>query len=67
MQDLLANGGIGGTFGHPHWMNDKGEVVGFATTAGDLVGHGFLWRDGKMIDMGTLGTDPYRPTPAGSK
>jgi probable HAF family extracellular repeat protein len=59
MQELFASGGLGGTFGHPDWMNDRGEVVGFGTTVGDVVGHAFLWRRGTMIDLGTIGTDAF--------
>ncbi|MGC2724022.1 MAG: hypothetical protein WA224_08675, partial [Candidatus Acidiferrales bacterium] len=55
MRDL---GTLGGTFGHPDWVNDAGEVVGFATIPGDQDGHGFLWRNGVMTDLGTVGTDP---------
>ncbi len=59
MQDLGTL--PGGTFGHPDSINDAGEVVGFSTIPCDQncpVGHGFLWRNGVMIDLGTVGTDP---------
>jgi probable HAF family extracellular repeat protein len=55
MKDL---GTLGGTFGHPDWINDEGEVVGLSYLPGDQVGHAFLWRRGVMIDLGTLGSDP---------
>jgi probable HAF family extracellular repeat protein len=55
MKDL---GTLGGTYGHPNWINDEGEVVGFAQFAGDQSGHAFLWRNGVMTDLGTIGTDP---------
>jgi probable HAF family extracellular repeat protein len=59
MVDLFLNGGLGGTFGHPDWINDVGEVVGYATIQeGDEDGHGFLWRNGVITDLGTVGTDP---------
>jgi len=35
-------------------VNDRGEVVGSSLTT-DGQTHGFLWRDGAMIDLGTLG------------
>jgi probable HAF family extracellular repeat protein len=35
-------------------LNERGHVVGTSeTAAGEL--HAFLWRDGEMIDLGTLG------------
>jgi len=55
MKDL---GGLGGTYGHPNWINDEGEVIGFSDLEGDQTGHAFLWRHGVMMDLGTLGTDP---------
>jgi probable HAF family extracellular repeat protein len=36
-------------------MNNKGEVDGISTLPGDQNTHAFLWRDGVMIDLGTLG------------
>ena len=38
-------------------ISNAGDVVGYSWIAGDQFHHGFLWRDGKMIDLGTLGTD----------
>ena len=62
MIDLFLNGGLGGDFGHPDWVNDAGEVVGFSvipdTASCPLEGHGFLWRDGVMTDLGTVDNDP---------
>lgn len=56
MKDL---GTLGGTYGHPDWINDAGEVVGFAKIAGvQNGGHAFLWRQGVMTDLGTIGSDP---------
>jgi probable HAF family extracellular repeat protein len=62
MVDLFLNGGLGGYFGHPDWINDAGEVVGFSLIVPDqrcpLEGHGFLWRNGVMTDLGTVDNDP---------
>lgn len=56
---LTDLGTLGGTFSQAFGVNDKGWVVGFSTTEGDLGLHAFLWRDGVMIDLGTLaGSDP---------
>jgi probable HAF family extracellular repeat protein len=53
MKDL---GSLGGGFGHSDAINDAGEVVGQATTKAELR-HAFLWRNGVMSDLGTIGTD----------
>jgi probable HAF family extracellular repeat protein len=45
----------GGTNSIPNWINDAGEVVGFAENAITLVG--FLWEKGVMSDLGTLPGD----------
>src|SRR5271169_2511904 len=38
-------------------MNDRGQVVGNSTLAGEAVHHGFLWDRGTLTDLGTLGGD----------
>jgi probable HAF family extracellular repeat protein len=39
-------------------MNDRGQVVGFATFPGDATFHAALWKHvGKTTDLGTVGTD----------
>ena len=55
MKDL---GTLGGTFGHADSINDAGEVVGTATPQGDPGLRTFLWRNGVMTNLGTLGSDP---------
>jgi probable HAF family extracellular repeat protein len=44
-----------GTFSRPFGLNNKGEVNGVATLLGDTAQHAFLWRDGVMTDLSTLG------------
>ena len=48
-------GTLGGDSGFPVWINDAGDVVGEAETAGNQAIHAFLWRHGVMTDLGTLG------------
>jgi probable HAF family extracellular repeat protein len=53
---LIDLGTLGGESSYATAINDRGRVVGSSqTAAGDW--HGFLWRDGRMTDLGTL-----RPT-----
>jgi probable HAF family extracellular repeat protein len=44
-----------GIFGGTRVVNDSGEVAGTSTLEGDEVWHAFLWSNGQMIDLGTLG------------
>jgi probable HAF family extracellular repeat protein len=39
-----------------HGINDHGAVVG--TSTGEAASHAFLWRRGRMVDLGTLGGGP---------
>ena len=48
-------GTLGGTFSVAFSVNNKGWVDGSATLPGDQNQHAFLWIDGLMIDLGTLG------------
>lgn len=53
---LVDLGTLGGESSYATAINDRGHVVGSGqTAAGDW--HGFLWRDGRMLDLG-----PFRPT-----
>jgi probable HAF family extracellular repeat protein len=52
---LIDLGSLGGTCGYANWLNDRGQVVGTMTLAGDTMNHGFLWDRGVLTDLGTLG------------
>lgn len=59
---FLWNGGkmtnlgtLGGTCGFPSALNNRGEVVGDSSVAGDASMHAFLWDRGVLTDLGTLG------------
>jgi len=62
MRDL---GTLGGDNGAAIWLTETGEVVGDADLPNSPPGciglacihHAFLWKDGLMTDLGTLGTD----------
>jgi probable HAF family extracellular repeat protein len=48
-------GSLGGNFGFANSINEDGEVVGLTSTPQALVG--FLWKDGVMTNLGTIGSD----------
>ncbi len=53
MKDL---GTLGGTLVlYSDWINNRGQVSGTSTLAGDQIYHPFLWDNGKLKDLGTLG------------
>lgn len=51
---LIDLGTLGGTYSFAKAINDNGWIVGGATPPGDQVTGGFLWRNGKMTNLGTL-------------
>jgi probable HAF family extracellular repeat protein len=52
MRDL---GTLGGAFSQTNWVNDAGQVVGFASLPGEDFVHPFLWDGARLRDLGTLG------------
>ena len=60
MTDL---GTLGGTFGAPFFMNNRGQVIGVSNLSGDLIVHPFIWSKSEgMKDLGTLGGTFGRPS-----
>jgi probable HAF family extracellular repeat protein len=63
MKDL---GTLGGDNAAALWVDDAGDVVGYADlpsnppscTGLSCQHHSFLWKHGVMTDLGTIGTDP---------
>lgn len=48
-------GSLGGTCGYANWLNNRGQVIGTMTLAGDATNHAFIWDRGVLTDLGTLG------------
>jgi probable HAF family extracellular repeat protein len=60
--ELIAPPFVGNANGEAGWINEAGEVVGGAgipgPCPGGIVGHAFLWRQGVITDLGTVGGTP---------
>ncbi|MGB8909750.1 MAG: hypothetical protein WCC84_13490 [Candidatus Cybelea sp.] len=53
-------GNLGGTANNvPFAINNRGQIVGYAYTAGNATSHAFLWQNGVMSDLGTLPGDVF--------
>ncbi len=58
MKDL---GSLGGTCTLAFGLNDRGQVAGVSSLAGDVSSHAFLWQWGHIEDLGTLGGNTSAP------
>ena len=54
---MMDMGSLGGDFGWPFALNNRGDVVGTMFLPGDSAFHPFLWRHKVLKDLGTLGGD----------
>lgn len=55
--NMLDLGSLGGTVSWTTGLNNRGQVIGAMTLAGDGSWHPFLWSHGVLTDLGTLGAD----------
>src|SRR6266516_4474240 len=46
---------LGGTVNRGTAINNLGWIAGFSTLPGNLALHAALWRNGAILDLGTLG------------
>jgi probable HAF family extracellular repeat protein len=54
---MVDVGSLGGTASWVGGLNNRGQMIGGMSLAGDAGFHPFLWRDGVLTDLGTLGFD----------
>ena len=54
---MVDVGSLGGTSSILVGLNNRGQMTGTMTLAGDQAYHPFLWSDGLLTDLGTFGGD----------
>jgi probable HAF family extracellular repeat protein len=54
-QTMVDLGSLGGTLAFANGINDRGQVAGASSLAGDQTFDAFIWEKGKLIDLGNLG------------
>lgn len=59
-EGMIDLGSLGGTFGFPVGLNNRGQVIGVSNLTGDQINHPFLWDGQKLIDLNTetIGGNP---------
>ena len=58
---MVDLGSLGGTVSWTTGLNNRGQVIGAMTLAGDGGWHPFLWGRGVLTDLGTFGADFGNP------
>jgi probable HAF family extracellular repeat protein len=49
-------GNFGGAVGGTNFLNNRGQAVGYGTTAGEVSADPFLWQNGVLTNLNTIGT-----------
>jgi len=49
-------GNFGGAEGGTNFLSNHGHAVGFGTESGEVISQAFLWNNGTLTDLDTLGT-----------
>ena len=58
---MVDLGSLGGTYGFPNYLNNRGQVVGPMYLPGDEFQHPYLWSNGTLTDLGTFGGSTGQP------